>query len=108
MADRNLNSIESDIEVTRARLASTIDQLVYRASPKTIFRREVASVKAYFVDPSGAPRQDHILKVAGGVLDDALAAVAHAVARADDSQFLHLAGPDARSGTCGSYAFAGS
>jgi len=68
VADRNLNSIESDIEVTRARLASTIDQLVYRASPKTIAKREVNQVKGYFVDAQGTPRTDNIVKVVGGVV----------------------------------------
>jgi len=68
VADRNLNSIESDIEVTRARLASTIDQLVYRASPKTIAKREVNQVKGYFVDAQGSPRTDNIVKVVGGVV----------------------------------------
>jgi len=63
-----VSSLENEIEQTRERLGATIDQLVYRASPKTIMRREIASVKAYFVDPSGAPRQDHILKVTGGVV----------------------------------------
>jgi hypothetical protein len=62
-----VSSLENEIEQTRERLGATVDQLVYRASPKTIVRREIASVKAYFVDPSGAPRQDHIIKVAGGV-----------------------------------------
>jgi hypothetical protein len=62
-----LSSLETEIERTREHLGKTIDELVYRASPKTIVRREIVSVKAYFVDPSGAPRQDHILKVAGGV-----------------------------------------
>ena len=66
MSDQ-VSSLENEIEQTREHLAATIDQLVYRASPKTIVRREIASVKAYFVDPSGAPRQDNILKVAGGV-----------------------------------------
>jgi hypothetical protein len=61
-------ALEAEMEATRERLADTIDQLVYRASPKTIARREVASVKAYFVDPlSGQPRTTNILKVAGGV-----------------------------------------
>lgn len=67
MSDQ-VSSLESEIEQTRERLAATIDQLVYRASPKTIVRREIASVKAYFVDPSGAPRTDNILKVTGGVV----------------------------------------
>lgn len=68
MGDRNLSSIESDIEITRERLASTIDQLVYRTSPKTIAKREVSQVKGYFVDDDGAPRTDNILKVVGGVV----------------------------------------
>jgi len=68
VGDRNLNSIESDIEVTRARLASTIDQLVYRASPKTIAKREVSAVKGYFVDANGSPRTENIVKVVGGVV----------------------------------------
>ena len=62
-----LDSLESDIEVTRERLADTIDQLVYRASPKTIARREIATIKSYFVDPAGGPRTDNIVKVAVGV-----------------------------------------
>jgi hypothetical protein len=62
-----VSSLEKEIEQTRERLGATIDELAYRASPKTIIRREIASVKAYFVDPSGAPRQANILKVAGGV-----------------------------------------
>ena len=68
MGDRNLSSIESDIEMTRERLASTIDELVYRASPKTIAKREVNQVKGYFVAPDGSPRTDNIIKVVGGVV----------------------------------------
>ena len=60
-------SIEQEMEVTRNRLAHTVDQLVYRTNPKTIASRQVQSVKGYFVDAAGAPRTDHILKVAGGV-----------------------------------------
>ncbi len=67
MSDQ-VSSLETEIEQTRKRLGATIDELAYRASPKTIIRREIATVKAYFVDPSGAPRQDNILKVAGGVV----------------------------------------
>jgi hypothetical protein len=61
-------SIENDIEATRERLAATIDQLAYRASPKTIARREFAGIKAHFVDGYGNPRTDNILKVAGAVV----------------------------------------
>jgi hypothetical protein len=65
--DQAPSSIEQEMEVTRQRLAGTIDQLLHRASPKTIMRREVATVKAFFVDAQGEPRTDNILKVAGGV-----------------------------------------
>jgi hypothetical protein len=62
----NQTSLEQDIEATRERLAHTIDQLIYRAHPKTIVSREVTSVKSHFVDlDTGAPRTDNILKAAG-------------------------------------------
>lgn len=62
-------ALELEMEATRERLASTIDHLVFRANPKTIVMREVASIKAYFRDPvTGAPRTENILKVAGGVV----------------------------------------
>ena len=64
----SLDSLESEIEATRERLAQTIDQLAYRASPKTIVRREVATVKGHYVDASGNPRTDNILKTAGVVV----------------------------------------
>lgn len=65
--DRANDRLEREIEETRERLAATIDQLVYRSSPKTIARREIAAVKAKFVDENGQPRTENILKVAGGV-----------------------------------------
>ena len=62
-------ALAAEIEETRERLAGTIDQLMHRASPKTIVSREVADVKAFFVDPvTGEPRTENILKVVGGVL----------------------------------------
>ena len=66
---KELSSLESEIEATRERLATTIDQLVYRAHPKTIASRQAASIKGHFVDlQTGQPRTDNILKVAGGVV----------------------------------------
>jgi hypothetical protein len=64
----NLDSLEKDIEATRERLAATIDQLAYRASPKTVARREVASVQAVYVDAAGRPRTDNMLKTAAVVV----------------------------------------
>ena len=66
---KELSALEREIEDTRQRLASTIDQLAHRAHPKTIVSREVAEVKSHFVDTNtGAPRTDNILKVVGGVV----------------------------------------
>lgn len=73
---KEISSLESEIEQTRTRLAATIDQLVYRASPKTIVTREVASVKGFFVDATtGRPRTDNILKVVGTVAGVAVVVV---------------------------------
>lgn len=63
------SDIEREIEATRERLAVTIDQLLYRTHPKTIVSREVAQVKAVYVDPeTGEPRTDNILKTVGAVV----------------------------------------
>jgi hypothetical protein len=63
------SELEREIEETRERLAGTIDELLYRASPKTIVGREVADLKAFFVDrATGEPRTENILKVVGGVV----------------------------------------
>lgn len=69
MAEQELSALEREIEETRERLATTIDQLLYRAHPKTIVSREVSGIKAHFVDSqTGQPRTDNILKVVGGVV----------------------------------------
>ena len=78
-----MSSLEREIEETRERLAGTIDQLIYRANPKTIVGREVSSLKAHFVDAqTGQPRTDNILKVVGGVAGAiALFAIVRKIAR---------------------------
>jgi hypothetical protein len=64
-----MSALEREIEETRERLASTIDQLAYRARPQTIIGRQVTTVKSHFVDlDTGAPRTDNILKAAGAVI----------------------------------------
>ena len=66
MGDKQFSAIEQEMEATRERLAATIDELAYRASPKTIAKREVSQVRGFFVDESG-PRTDNIVKVVAGV-----------------------------------------
>jgi hypothetical protein len=64
-----LSDLEREIEETRERLANTIDQLLHRSHPKTIVGREVAAIKAHYVDAeTGEPRTDNILKTVGGVV----------------------------------------
>ena len=61
--------LEQEIEETRERLATTIDQLLHRSSPKTIVGREIYSLKARYVDvETGQPRTDNILKTVGVVV----------------------------------------
>ena len=62
------SALEREIEETRERLAGTIDQLLHRASPKTIVEREIWTIKAHYVDvQTGQPRTDNILKTVGAV-----------------------------------------
>jgi Protein of unknown function (DUF3618) len=62
---RTPEEITAEIAETRNRLAATIDQLVYRAQPKTIAKRQMGSIKARFVDEQGRPKTDAIVKTAG-------------------------------------------
>jgi Protein of unknown function (DUF3618) len=62
---RTPDQITADIATTRNRLAGTIDQLVYRAKPKTIAQRQLESTKASFYDTNGALRKDRVAIVAG-------------------------------------------
>ena len=66
-SEPSLTQAEAEIEATRERLAQSIDELLERTSPKNVVRREVAQLKAFFVDPQGNPRTENILKVVGGV-----------------------------------------
>lgn len=63
------SALEAELDATRERLAGTIDQLVYRTSPKTIVRREITSIKGYFVDlETGQPRTTNVLKIVGSIV----------------------------------------
>ena len=66
--DRDPEVIQSDMEITRERLAGTIDELLYRSHPKTILKRALDSAKAPFVDERGNPRTDKIATAAGMVV----------------------------------------
>ena len=59
---RSLDQIEKDIESTRDRLASTIDELAYRARPATIAKRQTqvakSSLYSYTHTPDGELRYE--------------------------------------------------
>jgi Protein of unknown function (DUF3618) len=67
-ADRTPDQITADIATTRNRLAGTIDQLVYRAKPKTILQRQIESTRASFYNPDGSLKKDRIAKIAGAAV----------------------------------------
>jgi hypothetical protein len=49
------DAIEAEIAVTRAHLASTIDELSVRSRPREIVRRQKQAMKAKFVDATHTP-----------------------------------------------------
>ena len=65
---RTAEQIEADIAATRARLASTVDELVDRANPKNVALREVERAKAQVFDETGQLRTQKIAAVAGAAV----------------------------------------
>jgi hypothetical protein len=61
------DAIEAQIAVTRAHLASTIDELTVRAQPREIMRRQKESVKAKFVDATHTPEGNLRLERVGAI-----------------------------------------
>jgi hypothetical protein len=67
-AARTPEQIEADIAVTRARLASTVDDLVDRAHPKNVARRQLEQAKAQVIDESGRLRTEKLVAVGGAAV----------------------------------------
>lgn len=59
--------IEAEIEATRARLASTVDELVDKAHPRNVAKRQVEHAKSQVYDTQGNLRTERIATVAGAV-----------------------------------------
>lgn len=61
---RSIEQIEAEIATTRERLADTIDQLAYRAQPKTIARTQVQSAQVALTEatrnPDGSLRTERL------------------------------------------------
>ncbi|HET6298941.1 MAG TPA: DUF3618 domain-containing protein [Kribbella sp.] len=65
---RKPEQIEADIAATRARLASTVDELVDRAHPKNVAKRQVEQARAQVFDESGRLRTQKLVAVGGAVV----------------------------------------
>jgi hypothetical protein len=65
-------AIESDIEVTRARLAGTVDELAVRLHPKEIGRRSVrdarSRLRAATMTPEGDLRVERVAAIVAAVV----------------------------------------
>lgn len=62
------DALVSDIEVTRDRLAATIDAIIDRTNPTNIARRALENLKSRFVDDSGAVSAQKVAPVAGAAV----------------------------------------
>jgi anti-sigma factor RsiW len=60
---RTTEQIEAEIAETRARLASTVDELVDRAHPKNVAKRQVEQAKAQVFDERGELRTQKLVAV---------------------------------------------
>jgi Protein of unknown function (DUF3618) len=67
-AARTPEQIEADIAATRARLASTVDDLVERARPKNVAKRQVEQARAQVFDESGRLRTEKVVAVGGSAV----------------------------------------
>ena len=59
---------DADIAATRARLASTVDDLVDRAHPKNVARRQLEQAKAQVIDEGGRLRTEKLVAVGGAAV----------------------------------------
>jgi hypothetical protein len=73
---RSQKEIQAELDATRTRLARTVDELTYRASPAEIKRRQIASLKAGVNNAAfteqGEPRLDRLAMALAGVGGTAL------------------------------------
>jgi hypothetical protein len=59
--------IEAEIAATRARLAETVDELVDKAHPRNVAKRQVEQAKAQVFDADGNLRTEKVASVAGAI-----------------------------------------
>jgi hypothetical protein len=67
-AARTPEQIEADITATRARLASTVDDLLDRAHPRNVVKRQVEQARTQVFDESGRLRTQKVVAVGGAAV----------------------------------------
>ena len=66
MGKSETDELVDEIEQIRMRLATTVDELVDRAHPRSIAQRSLRNLKNRFVDEQGSPRFETIVPVVAG------------------------------------------
>lgn len=61
---RSVAQIQSDMDATRQRLVSTLDELKVATNPKNLARKQVEKVRDYYIDEYGAVRPERVVKTA--------------------------------------------
>lgn len=59
---RSVAQIQSDMDATRQRLVTTLDELKVATNPKNLARQQVEKVRNYYVDEYGAVKPDRVVK----------------------------------------------
>lgn len=78
---RSPQEIENDIAKSRTRLAATVDELAYRAKPKTIATRQMESAKKSIRDATFHENGDLKIEVVGPIALVVVGLVAIAIVR---------------------------
>ena len=66
MGKSETDELVDEIEQIRLRLATTVDELVDRAHPRSIAQRSLQNLKGRFVDEQGSPKFETIVPVVAG------------------------------------------
>ncbi len=57
--------LAADIDATRTRLVSNLEEIVERAQPEKVINNQVQKVKDFYLDEFGGVRMDRAAKTAG-------------------------------------------
>lgn len=70
---RSVADIQSEMDATRARLTSTLNDLQEAVQPKNIVKKQTEKVRDYYIDEFGAVRPERVVKTAAIVVGTVIA-----------------------------------